>query len=172
MLFKAPNIVTAEVIHHGFFYTEGVKATNRTRIKCISSRAQVRVIEERWQSSLGGLNRLELRSLFHQFFTKNPIDRSIAFARGDASAFSHRKAVNFSSCHFALKLALAARYRRFTKLVTDGQASGYASASITPRDKYVWARVVTRSIHKQIASKDERSRRCVAICDTITRSEL
>jgi len=50
------------------------------------------------------------------------------------------------------------RYHRFIKLVTGGRASGSASASITPQDKYVWA--WSRSIHKQIASKDRHNRRC------------
>lgn len=85
ILLKASNIVATKAIHHGFFYTDGVKATNqlpqRTQL-VYSVVSVVRAIEERWQSSLGGVNRSELHPLLHQFFTKKAeTDRSIRCAR-------------------------------------------------------------------------------------------
>lgn len=47
-----------------------------------------RGIEERWQSSLGGLNRSELRPLLHQFFTEKA-DRSIDCSRARRRRRAH-----------------------------------------------------------------------------------
>jgi len=77
VLFKTSNIVTTEVIHHGFFYTEGVKATNRTpqRTKCISSRT----IEERGNQVSADLIASNCARYFINFSRKSrSIDRLLA----------------------------------------------------------------------------------------------
>lgn len=152
--------------HHGFFYAEGVKGTNRIpqRTKCISSRVEGCVRSKSAGNQVSAdLIASNCACHFINFSPKKPIDRSIAPTRGDAAAFSRRKAVNFSPCHFALKRTRGAisaihqiSYRR------TSVRCGHTSASIAPRDKYVWA--WSRSIHEQIASKDDQSR-----CDAMRR---